>query len=73
MILSIILTIICNVAKIFPYSNVVIIFLWLFLFCTSMLGMAIWWSTLFDNPKAASMLSIVILMLAVYSGYFGTS
>eukprot|EP01083_Nonionella_stella_P272400 923657_1 len=56
---------------VFLYSNIWIIFLWMLLFCINLVTYGTLVSTIFDNPKVASLIGVFMFIIALYGGFFG--
>ena len=64
--IAIIISIIGVYGNVFAYSDFGVIFLWFWLFCLSTAMMACWMSTMFDNPKTASLVGMYTLFIYIY-------
>merc|ERR1719295_2172033 len=56
--------------NIFKYSEFSLIFLWMLLFCVNLVTYATLISTIFDNPKVASLIGVFMFIIALYGGFF---
>eukprot|EP01083_Nonionella_stella_P115453 342352_1 len=56
---------------VFQYSDVTVIFVWMLLFCVNLVTYATLVSTIFDNPKVASLIGVFLFIIALYGGFFG--
>ena len=59
--------------SVFRYSDFGIIFLWFWLFCLSSATFATMLSTLFDNPKTASLAGLIVFFAILIAGQFNGS
>eukprot|EP01083_Nonionella_stella_P193084 713453_1 len=59
--------------KVFRYSDGIVIFLWFELFCISSAVFGMMISTLFDNPKSASLFGLIAFFAVLIGGQFSGS
>ena len=55
--------------NVFMYSSTSVIFVWMALFCVNCVCYATMLSTLFDNPKIASLIAVFMFVIALYGGF----
>eukprot|EP00486_Rosalina_sp_Unknown_P000997 CAMPEP_0201566782 /NCGR_PEP_ID=MMETSP0190_2-20130828/6860_1 /ASSEMBLY_ACC=CAM_ASM_000263 /TAXON_ID=37353 /ORGANISM="Rosalina sp." /LENGTH=1780 /DNA_ID=CAMNT_0047985985 /DNA_START=1581 /DNA_END=6920 /DNA_ORIENTATION=- len=55
---------------VFQYSDTWVIFTWMLLFCINCVTYATLVSTIFDNPKVASLIGVFMFIIALYGGFF---
>ena len=55
---------------VFQYSDGSVILVWMVLFCVNSVCYATLVSTLFDNPKVASLIGVFMFIIALYGGFF---